>query len=319
MQRVASALSMPIIRCLSLLAVLTALAGCASFPAYQFPSSAPVELTATPFFPQRDYQCGPAALATVLASSGVSVTADDLTNKVYLPGRQGSLQVELVAAARGYGRVAYVMQPQFDVLLANVSAGYPVLVLQNLALKHFPQWHYAVVIGFDAQKETLILRSGTTERVEVSARKFMRSWALGERWGMVVLKTDQLPARAEEGRYLQGAVGLETVGKDADALRAYETALKEWPSSAVALLGVGNVRYRRGELALAEEGYRKLVERHPRHAVGRNNLAQVLLERGKAEEALKEIQEARAVLEDEQFLSAIDDTEREIRRVLAKQ
>jgi hypothetical protein len=57
-----------------------------------------VELTDTPFFPQREYQCGPAALATVLAASEVSVTADALVPEVFLPGRQGSLQSELLAA-----------------------------------------------------------------------------------------------------------------------------------------------------------------------------------------------------------------------------
>ena len=35
----------------------------------KWPAALPeeVELTAAPFFPQRDYQCGPAALATALA------------------------------------------------------------------------------------------------------------------------------------------------------------------------------------------------------------------------------------------------------------
>jgi len=34
----------------------------------------PVELTEVPFFPQEDYQCGPAALATVLNVTGVTIT-----------------------------------------------------------------------------------------------------------------------------------------------------------------------------------------------------------------------------------------------------
>src|SRR5215212_8494513 len=65
-----------------------------------------VELTAVPFFPQEDYQCGPAALATVLKHSGVDVTPDPLVSQVFLPARQGSLQLEMLAAARRYGRVS---------------------------------------------------------------------------------------------------------------------------------------------------------------------------------------------------------------------
>src|SRR5688572_29670880 len=90
-----------------------------------------IELRETPFFPQKDYECGPAALATVLVASGVAVTAQELTPKVYLPERRGSLQVELIAAARGYDRLPYSMAPRFDLLLAEVAAGRPVLVLQN--------------------------------------------------------------------------------------------------------------------------------------------------------------------------------------------
>ena len=64
-----------------------------------------LELDSAPFFPQKDYQCGPASLATVMAYSGISVTPDDLVSKVYLPNRGGSLQVEMLAAPRSYGLV----------------------------------------------------------------------------------------------------------------------------------------------------------------------------------------------------------------------
>src|SRR5205823_3222256 len=37
-----------------------------------------VELTQVPFFPQSEYQCGPAALAIVLASFGAKVTPEEL-------------------------------------------------------------------------------------------------------------------------------------------------------------------------------------------------------------------------------------------------
>ena len=66
-----------------ILAALAALSGCASLMpqtkelAKGLPAGLPekVELTGTPFFPQTEYQCGPAALATVLNAAGVKVTA----------------------------------------------------------------------------------------------------------------------------------------------------------------------------------------------------------------------------------------------------
>src|SRR5688572_9885051 len=122
------------------------LAGCASQPV-RMPAGEAVELTSVPFFSQREYQCGPAALAMVLVASGVTVTPDELTGKVYLPERKGSLQMELIGATRGFDRLAYEIAPGVDALLAQVREGKPVLVLQNLAFKRVPAWHYAVVVG----------------------------------------------------------------------------------------------------------------------------------------------------------------------------
>ena len=72
------------------------------------------ELTEVPFFPQDDYQCGPAALATVMSAAGVKVTPEELVPEVYLPERKGSLQVEMLAAPRRHGLVSYQLAPRFE-------------------------------------------------------------------------------------------------------------------------------------------------------------------------------------------------------------
>ena len=94
------------------------------------PSAA--ELTEVPFYPQEAYQCGPAALATMLAQRGVPADPDVLVDQVYIPGRRGSLQVEMVAAARAAGLLVYPLRSRLEDVLAEVAAGNPVLVLQNL-------------------------------------------------------------------------------------------------------------------------------------------------------------------------------------------
>ncbi|MBM4196338.1 MAG: hypothetical protein FJ197_04455 [Gammaproteobacteria bacterium] len=96
------------------------------------PSSGPVaELTSVPFFPQTVHQCGPAALATVLVASGLDTTPEALVPQVYVPGRKGSFAVELAAATRRAGRIAYTVEsPQ--AMLQEIAAGNPVLVLQDL-------------------------------------------------------------------------------------------------------------------------------------------------------------------------------------------
>jgi hypothetical protein len=57
------------------LALLLFLVGCAgSSRLATLPAGLPsrAELTATPFYPQTEHQCGPAALATVLSAAGLA-------------------------------------------------------------------------------------------------------------------------------------------------------------------------------------------------------------------------------------------------------
>ncbi len=170
-----------------------------------------VEMTEVPFFPQERYYCGPAALATVLVWSGLDVTQEDLVSQVYTPGRQGTLRSDVVAAARRNGRLAVPVDNLAD-LLAELDAGHPVLVFQNLALDWYPQWHYAVAVGYDLDTGDLILRSGTEQRRVTRLSTFEHTWWRGEYWALVVLPADILPATASELEVLQAVSGLEQIG-----------------------------------------------------------------------------------------------------------
>jgi len=278
-----------------------------------------VELVDTPFFPQRDFQCGPAALATVLVASGVNVTADELVGRVYLPGRKGSLQAELQAASRSFDRLPYPLPPNLPALLSEIAAQHPVLVLQNLGFESMPMWHYAVVVGFDAGSDRLILRSGTEQRAQMSARKFMASWERAGHWAIVVLEPQALPASAERSRYLEAAAGLEAAHRYDAAARAYGAALQRWPDDTTALLGIGNVNYARGDLGNAESVYRTVLDIDPGHVIARNNLAQTLLDQGNPHAALAEITAARAALSDARLAPLLAHTEDAIRQALRSQ
>jgi hypothetical protein len=151
--------------CCALLVALLGTGGCGGTSTLSgLPPAAPgrTELVATPFFPQTEHQCGPAALATVLGAAGVEASPAALAAEVYLPGRKGSLQAELAAAIRARGLLAYPVGPATSDLFGQVAAGWPVLVLQKLGFGPWPAWHYAVVIGYDQAAATVVLRSGTS-------------------------------------------------------------------------------------------------------------------------------------------------------------
>lgn len=251
-----------------------------------------VELAHVPFFPQEEFECGPAALAMVAHAAGVKASPEALVEQVYLPGRQGSLQPEMMAATRRQGLLAYPLQPKLEDLLREVAAGNPVLVFQNLAFSIYPLWHYAVVIGFDQERRVLLLHSGVTARMEISLFAFERTWARGQYWAMLALKPGQLPATAEPQTYTAAAATLERTDARG-AQQAFAAALQRWPDERAALLGAGNAAYALGQHEAAAKAYRQTVLKHPDFADGWNNLAQVLMELGHRAEARQAI--ARAV------------------------
>lgn len=256
---------------------------------------AQIELTDVPFFPQDDYQCGPAALATVLAYSGQAATPESLAPRMYLPERKGSLQVELVSTARSQQRIPYVLAPTMDALLGELNAGRPVVVLQNLGLESVPVWHFAVVVGYSAADETFVLRSGTERRRLEPSTDFGRRWALGRQWAMVVLKPGELPASADASRYLMAVADVEAVNGAAGLAPAYRAALTKWPDDRIAQFGLANALTADGQLAAAEHEYRVLLERNRNDLAPLNNLADVQRRSGCRTQALATIDRALAV------------------------
>lgn len=284
------------------------LAGCATAPPW--PPNAPghdgallqqrVLLTKVPFYPQERYQCGPASLATMLNSQGLSTSPQTLKDRVYIPGREGSLQVEMVAAGRDHGMLVYPLDKHLQSLLEEVASGHPVLVLQNLLFDWWPQWHFAVVVGFDGQQQTLILNSGTRKHYEIPVEVFSATWARADSWAVVMLPPDEIPATAKPLAFLAAANDLETTGHTQAALAAYKTAERHWPDQPAPILGQGNIAYANKHLQLAAQQFSRMVTRFPHTAEGWNNLAQTLSEMGCQSGAAKASQCA-SVLSPERF------------------
>lgn len=259
------------------------LGGCAQPPRLPPESAAlpaRVELRDVPFFPQEAYQCGPAALATMLGQRGLALTPGQLKDEVFIPGREGSLQLEIVAAARRHGMLVYPLQGGLESVLEEVAAGNPVLVLQNQAFSWWPRWHFAVVVGFDRERRELVLRSGITRRWVTDFTSFESTWKRSGRWAVLTLPGDRLPATAAAVPWLKAASDSEETGHPKVARRAYEEAVRRWPEDAFAWFALGNSRYAAGDSAAAEQAMLTSIERRADFAAGWFNLSQLLAERG---------------------------------------
>lgn len=306
---------------------LLGLHGCASLQAQQTralltqpPADIPAQvvLSGTPFFPQSALQCGPAALATVMQAAGVPITPDELTRSVFLPGRQGSLQIDMLAAPRSHGLISTRIAPQMSGLLHEVAAGHPVVVLLNLSLAIYPMWHYAVVIGYDLPSGDVLMRSGTTELQRLPLSTFEHTWARSGQWGFVVLPPDQLPASASETDLTDGRVAFERLAAPAQAILAYRTALQPWPHNLLMSLGLGNALFASGDVRAAAEVLARAANEHD-SAAAWNNLAMARLKLGEHDAALQAAQNAvrRAQASEPRWLAPAQATLSEVRQTLS--
>lgn len=267
------------------------------------------ELSKVPFFPQTIHECGPAALATVLNYSAAATTPEILAREVYIPGRRGSLQVELLAATRRHDRLPFVIDPDVDDLRAEVAAGYPVLVLQDLGMAGIRRWHFAVVIGYDPGRDVYILRSGTERRRHESARGFAAGWEKSGRWGMIVPPAGALPATATAEGYTRALMA--AAGRIPEELVElnFDAAVARWGDSALLLFAAANSAYANNALTKAEALYRRVLTLDEGQVVARNNLAELLLDRGCVTAGQREADLAqRMAPPDSPFLAALGDT-----------
>jgi tetratricopeptide (TPR) repeat protein len=231
-----------------------------------------VELDAVPFFPQTPFHCGPAALATVLQHAGFAqATPETLAEQVFLPAREGALQLEMMAAARRAGALPVRLPGELAALCDELAAGQPMVVLQNLGLAIAPRWHYAVPVGYDLGAREWVLRSGTTRRERLDFGLFERTWARGGYWAFTANVPGKLPRTAREGDAIEGALGFDRAAPPAAARAAvWDSVAARWPDNLAASIGLGNARAALGQWAGAAQAFEAAATKHDSAAAWHN-------------------------------------------------
>ena len=232
------------------------------------------EIAHVPFINQSANHCGPATLAMVFQYHNDPIEADQISSLVYTPKMKGSLQSDMISAARRRGYMA-VPITGFESLIHEVSNDHPVIVFENLALSWLPQWHYAVVYGFDMNNKTVRMHSGPEKAKTWSMEKFERSWMLADYWGLVILKPGELALSAGELSNASAAAALENLGLHKQAAASYQAVLKQWPDSLIALMGMGNLEFHWGNVDKALGYFHKAAKAHPQSVAAQHNYAEL--------------------------------------------
>ncbi len=224
-----------------------------------------------PFIEQEVGHCGPATLAMAIAATGGLYRMEEITSQVYTPQAKGSLQENMISAARRQGYLAIPITGM-KALLQELEAGNVVVVFENLGINIYPQWHYALVTGYDLQSKNLIMHSGPNPNQFVDMAEFELSWKLTHYWAMVVLPPGKVSASANEVTHLQAVAALEKLQKLEEAKRGYLGILSTWPHSLIARIGLGNVYYNQGDYWSAVQFLKTANKLYPESKEALNNL-----------------------------------------------
>lgn len=189
-----------------------------------------VELADVPFFQLSDAQGGASALAALLNHHGVISSPGLVDERMQQLAKGLSAQAQLEAVARSYDLLVYPLPGNLDALLQQVSAGHPVLVMQD-RLFGGPGAQFAVLVGYDQRERTLVLRSGNSRRWYTSFARFDSAWGEAGRWAVLVQPTHQLPAQPVKDVWLNAARDLQQQGRGEAAQRAWRTAQQMWPDA----------------------------------------------------------------------------------------
>lgn len=201
-------------------ACVLSLAGCAGSVSPQIQRLPErVELSGT-FYRGDAYQSGPQTLASLLSQQGVVITPGLLDKPLHLPGAEAQLQQNMQKLAREYGMVVYPLDSNLPALLAQVAAGYPVLLRFTEGSAFWKEPRYAILSGYNRHKQTVLLRAGMNRRLLMDFKSFESAFESAGGWAVLIQAPTQLPANVDRQRWLKAANDLAQAGQEEAAARA---------------------------------------------------------------------------------------------------
>lgn len=128
-----------------------------------------------PFYAQQGrYDCGPAALASLLAQRGASVSLERVRAATYTPALQGSLLPDLENYARSLGYETRSGRGDLALLRETINAGTPVLIPLEMGRWGVARPHYLVVFGYAGRD--FVVHAGKQARMTIAAAELDRRW-----------------------------------------------------------------------------------------------------------------------------------------------
>jgi TolA-binding protein len=225
--------------------------------------------------------CGAGSLSTVLQHYGDPTTMkawDDALPKT----RGGVLSTDMLVAARQRGFDAQLVTGTPDVVESEVAAGRPVILMLRVIDsigKSYDFFHYIVVDGIDRDKGLIRTQWGDQQGRWTTFARLEKPWAGGGHAAILIHPHDEMKDQ------LRAAVALEEKGDYAAAAKSYRDLLSRHPDSALLWTNLGNAEMQLGRRGDAEDDFRKAIDTDPKARDAMNNLAWLLYQQKRLDEA----------------------------------
>lgn len=141
-----------------------------------------------PFVKQKDFFCGPAAMASVMRFYGRNITQEEIAKEVYTPKLKGALISDMENYAREAGYKAETKNGDLNTLVSLIDEGTPAIALVDVGRWIISQPHYYVVYGYDKRRNIFFLHTGFARDREISFSRLDKEWEKMNRLLLIIRK-----------------------------------------------------------------------------------------------------------------------------------
>ena len=135
-----------------------------------------------PFYPQEEFQCGPASLAGVLNHWNINVSPEEIASEIYSKSARGTLNIDMGLYVERIGLKARQYRGSLEDIKTKIDSGYPLIVLVDEGFLIYQKNHFMVVIGYGG--EGILANSGREQGKFIPAKEFLRSWERTKFWAL---------------------------------------------------------------------------------------------------------------------------------------